>query len=281
MAGLRTKTLTGAILMALALTACGGEGGVSVPTLPTERPTLPSVTLPTLPSVTLPTLPTVTLPTLPSVTLPTLPGSTPDATTDSPEATTPPAAEGEGTETTAPETEQPVAEGTEEPVAEETQTDGGAGWLWLLLLLLVGAAIAATVVVLRRRGNGAKWTDALEEPLTEASWLRDTLVPNVLAQGPDGRVGIWSIGRPRVLALQQRLRELVAQAPDVTSTRRVEALSAAVDALRRALDQAGTQVDFGGTSTAAALQQSQYELDDAIRALQPLPHEDGEQTPAG
>ena len=269
MPGLRTRTLTSAILMALALTACGGEGGVSRPTLPTERPTRPSVTLPTQPTVTLPTRPTVPRP-----------ASSPEATTTAPPAD-------EETETVAPETEEPVAEETDEPVAEDpvaedAESDGGSGWVWLLLLLLAGAALAATAVVLRRRREGAAWTEELEEPLQEAAWLRDTLVPNLLAQGPDGRAGIWSIGRPRVLALQQRLGELGPRAADVTATRRVGALTAAVDALRRALDQADTLVDFGGTSIAAALQQSQYELDDAIRALQPTPAEGGgEPTPAG
>lgn len=280
MAGLRTRSLVGAGLLALALTGCGGDGSGGLPTsLPTERPTLPTLpalptpTLPTLPALPTVTLPTVTLPTVTLPALPTVPGSTPDDPTAPPETTEPPAVDEEQTQTDEPD--------AAEPVVEDAEADGGSGWWWLLILLIAGAIAAATVVVLRRRRETAAWAAATEEPLEEAMWLRDTLVPNLLSQGPDGRAGIWAIGRPRVLTLQQRLGELGAQAPDVPATRRVEALSAAVDALRRVLDQADTLVDFGGTSIAAALQQSQYELDDAIRALQPPPEEGEEERPVG
>lgn len=265
------RTLAGAILAALALTACGGDGGVSVPTLPTERPTLPTLpTLPALPTPTLPTLPALPTPTLPTLPpLPTLPTAAPDATAEPTE-----------TPTTAPPPVEEEEDDVEATDAEDAEAEeGGSGWLWLLLLVLVVAGVAAAAVLLRRRRERAAWSDAVEEPLQEAIWLRDTIVPNLLAQGPDGRAGIWAIGRQRVLTLEQRLADLVAQAPDPATARRVAALSAAVQALRRTLDQADTLVDFGGTRTVAALQQSQHELDEAIRALQPPPEEGIEEPP--
>ena len=271
--GRRAKSLGVAVLMALALTACGGDGRVHLPTsLPTGLPTtLPSVTLPTV------TLPTVTLPTV------TLPGATPEVTAEppAPEVTPePPAPE----VTATPEaTDEPTDAATAAPPAVEDEgvdaEDGGSGWLWLLLLLLAAAAVVGTALLLRRRRERAAWAEALEEPLQEAMWLRDSIVPNLLAQSPDGRPGIWAIGRSRVLTLEQRLGELAAQAPDPAAVRHVGALSAAVQALRRALDHSSTLVGFGGAATTAALQQSQSELDEAIRALQPLSEERAETTP--
>lgn len=257
-----------ALIVALALTACGGEGGGLPTSLPT---TLPSVTLPTLPTVTLPTLPSVTLPTLPTVTLPTLPELPTNTAEPSPEQTPEPTAEATDTPTAAPTLD-------EESPDEESPDDGGSGWLWWLLL--AAAAAAAAAYLLRRRSQRAAWAEALQEPLREATWMRDSIVPNLLAQGPDGRSGIWAIGRPRTLTLEQSLATLAPQAPDQATARHVAALTAAVQALRRALDQADTMAGFGGSSTTAALQQSHHELDEAIRALQPPTQEGSGETAA-
>jgi hypothetical protein len=266
------RTLGVAVIVALALSGCSGDGSGGRPTsLPTELPTSPSITLPsvTLPTVTLPTVPSVTLPT---VTLPTLPTATLPEATASPEfpAELPPAPEVPA--------EVPPAEATETATAapaaieqegEETEDDT-SGWLWLLLLLIGAAGIAAVAGLIRRRRAQEAWAKALDEPLQEAMWLRDSIVPNLLAQSPDGRAGVWAIARLRVLTLEQRLADLVPRAPEPATARPLEALSAAVQALREVLDHSGTIVGFGGASTTAALHQSQSELNEAIRALQTL-----------
>ena len=270
------RAIAGAALVVLTLTACGEDGGITVPTaLPTERPTLPTLPEVTLPTVTLPTvtLPTVTLPTptLPTVTLP---GASPDAPAETP------APETSAPETPAPETPAdtatPEPEATEDEVvaaapedeAEDEDEEGGSGWWWLLLLLVAAGVAFVVVGLVRRRRDRAEWAGAVDESLHEAAWLRDTLVPNLLSQGPDARAGIWAVGQPRVLALEQALTDLLAQAPDDVAGRRVTALSAPVSALRRTLDQGDTLPDFGGARTVAALQQSQFEIDEAVRSLQ-------------
>lgn len=259
----RTSRTVGAVaLLVLTATACGG----GTPTLPTERPTLPSVTLPT---VTLPTLPSVTLPTLPTVTLPTptLPTVTlPGGSTSAPEPTVPEEPTVEPT-AEAPATEDPATAAPEEGEADE----GGSGWWWLLILLLLAAAAAVAVALWARRREDKEWWTVVAGPLQESLWLRDTLVPNLLSQSPDGRAGIWAVGRPRTLALEQRLATLAVETRDAARAGRLDALTVAVRALRRTLDQADTLVGFGGASTTAALQQSGQELDEAIRALQPPP----------
>lgn len=271
MSGLRTRTLAGTVLVTLALTGCGGDGGITVPTaLPTDRPTLPTISLPTptLPTITLPsvTLPTVTLPALPTVG----PGAT-DAPTTTPVEPAPTPEEEDEVVAPTPEAEDTGSEdiAAEDPDAEDA--DGSSGWLWLLLLLGLLAAAAGTVVALRRRRDRAAWSEAVAEPVRDAQWLRDSLVPTMLTQSPDGRAGTWAIGRPRVLTLEQRLTGLEAEAPDAETWGRVVTLTAAVQALRRVLDDAATTSGFGGAATTAALQQSQLELDEAVRALHPPP----------
>ena len=272
MSGPRTRTLAAAVLVTLALTGCGGDGGTTLPTLPTERPTLPSVTLPsvTLPTITLPsvTLPTVTLPTLPTVD----PGAT-DAPTTTPVEPAPTPEEEDEVVTPTPEAEDTGSEDatSEDTTAEDTDAadgDGSSGWLWLLIGLGLLAA-AGVVVALRRRRERAAWSEAVAEPVRDAQWLRDSLVPTLLAQGADGRAGTWAIGRPRVITLEQRLTGLQADAPDPETAGRVVALTAAVQTLRRVLDDSATTTGFGGAATTAALQQSQLELDEAARALHP------------
>ncbi|MGA8047497.1 MAG: hypothetical protein WCA30_14645, partial [Dermatophilaceae bacterium] len=246
-----------AITAAVALTGCSGEGGSGLPTtLPT---TLPSVSLPsvTLPSVTLPsvTLPTVTLPdvTLPTVTGPTVTGPTVTVTENPPEPTTEEPAPSPTEEETA-EPEETVAAEPPESTDDAADDDGGSGWLWLLLLLAAVAAVAAVVALVRRRRARAAWSQSVEEILPEAIWLRDSIVPDLLAEGPDGRAGIWVVTRQRVVGLEEDLRRLVTDAPDPALARPVEALTTAVEALRRLLDQADALAGFGGPSVTAALQ---------------------------
>jgi hypothetical protein len=252
------------------LTGCSGEGGQGLPsTLPTTLPSL------TLPSVTLPTLtpPTITVPsvTLPTVTLPTVTGPTVTVTEDQPEPTTeepaPPTTDEQAPETEqTPETEETVAAPEE---STDDAADDGGGWLWLLLLIAAVAVVAAVVALLRRRRVRAAWSAAVEQTLPEAIWLRDSVVPDLVTEGPDGRAGIWVVTRQRVVALEEDLRRLVADAPDQTLARPVVALTTAVEALRRLLDQADALPGFGGPSVTAALQRSRTEMDEAITAIQP------------
>jgi hypothetical protein len=267
----RRAALGSAVVLGLVLTGCSGDGGI---TLPTELPTGLPTTLPSLPS------PTITLPTLPS------PPTDGPAETTTPETTAPETTAPEETsapEETAPEETAPAETApAETPEAAETPTaappvddddaaedDGGWGWLWpVLALLLLAVIIAIVLTLLRRRRQRAEWSSAVEESLVDAVWLRDSIVPTLLAQSPQGRAGVWGIARARALGLDQALRALLAEAPDADSGRDVAALHGAVDSLRRSLDQAATMPDFGGGSTVAALQQSQLELDEAIRPLQ-------------
>jgi hypothetical protein len=260
------------------LAGCSGEGGDRLPTaLPTSLPslTLPTVTVPsvTLPTVTLPTVtvPSVTLPTvtLPTVTGPTVPGPTVTVTQDAPDPTTeapaPPT-----TEEAAPEPEETAAAEPEESTEpEDSDADGGNGWLWLLLLLLAAGAVAAVVALLRRRRARQAWAASVDAALPEAEWLRDSIVPDLIDQGPDGRAGIWVVSRPRVVGLEEDLRRLVTQAPDPALGRPVQALTTAVEALRRLLDQADALAGFGGPSVTAALHRSRAELEEAIAAVAP------------
>ena len=262
-----------ALTAAVTLSGCSGEGGSGLPT------TLPSISLPDV------TLPTVTLPdvTLPTITGPTVTGPTVTVTEAPPEPTT------EEPATEEPTTEEPVPTPTEEATAEPEETaaadldegtedpaedEGGNAWLWLLLLVAALAAVAAVVALVRRRRARAAWSASVAEVLPEAVWLRDSVVPDLLSEGPDGRAGIWVVTRQRVVSLEEELRRLVSEAPEPSLGRPVAALTTAVEALRRLLDQADALAGFGGPSVTAALQRSRAEMDEAITAIQPPVPED-------
>jgi hypothetical protein len=117
----------------------------------------------------------------------------------------------------------------------------------------------------------------VEQSLPEAEWLRDSIVPDLIGESPDGRAGIWVVTRPRVVGLEENVRRLVTEAPDPALARPVQALTTAVEALRRLLDQADRLAGFGGPSVTAALQRSRAELDDAITAIRPPAPQDGAQ----
>ncbi len=131
------------------------------------------------------------------------------------------------------------------------------------------AVIAIGVLLLRRRQARADWEEGVDRAVGEATWVTDALVPNILGQGSHGRAGVWTIGRPRVLALERTLEDLIADSPDPAAARPVAALSSAVQAFRSALDQADRLPDFGGFSTTAALRQARLEIEETLRMLRP------------
>jgi hypothetical protein len=178
-------------------------------------------------------------------------------------------------------TSTPEPAETAAPQPDETTADEGASsWPGLplfLLLLGLAAAVVGAVVLLRRRGARQAWSARVDEALPEAEWLRDSIVPDLIGEGPDGRAGIWVVSRPRVVGLEETLRRLLTEAPDPALARPVEALTTAVEALRRLLDQADTLAGFGGPSVTAALRRSHAELDEAITAIRPPAPQEGTQ----
>ena len=205
-ARLAALTLGGALL----LTACSGDGGVSLPTLsPTRTATAsPTAALPTL------TEPTVTGPTVtpPTRTVPTRTESeTAEPTSPPPTTTTPPAVTPTGptetsspaeptatpteptpkpTETTSPESPAPTTSETTavtQPsvpsttvAAESTaaESQGVPAWVWwLLAAIVIALAIAVPVLIRRRRMD--QWLADFAKARAEVAWLARELIPQL------------------------------------------------------------------------------------------------------
>jgi hypothetical protein len=128
--------------------------------------------------------------------------------------------------------------------------------------------VVAGAVLLRRRRARVEWATNLDQALAEVTWLSHDLIPALLGQSAAGRPGVWAIGRPRVLGLEQTLERLVGRAPDEVTARHCTTLSSTVQALRRVLDQPEAAGVVGGEAGATAIRQVQRQLDEAVVALQ-------------
>ena len=107
---------------------------------------------------------------------------------------------------------------------------------WWLLGLLIALGLGALLLALRLRRARHAWEAQLGSAVAESRWLAHELVPTVLSTGnPAARRGIWMASRPRVEALENGLRPVVASAPKDRSVS-VDRLQVAVTDLRYAMD---------------------------------------------
>ncbi len=285
-ARLAALTVGGAIL----LTACGGGGGVNLPTLSPSRtanvsPTasLPAVTQPTVtePTVTLPTpsLPTRTtsgiaeptsLP--PTTTTPPTPTPTERTETSSPTAT-PTETTRTPTETTSPASPAPTPTTSEtsavaQPSAPSTtvavgstaaESEGVPAWVWWLLAAIV-IALAITVPVLLRRRRMDRWLEDFERARAEVAWLARELIPQLRQIGSRQLAGGGiEVSSARIIAAEDQLTALIASAPDDVTLERSRILR---DALRDARTRLDAVASSGTDETLAT------DLDDVAGELE-------------
>jgi len=144
----------------------------------------------------------------------------------------------------------------------------GQGWWWLVGVLVVGGGLATFLLVRRARGVRA-WEEQLSGALDEVGWFARDLVPQLRRTGsPEGVVAGWSVGAPRVTALEDRLSELASTAPG--DERRVRATTVR-DAVREAREQMTTLVAEGARDWPAGLDAAQAPL---LATLVPPPEPD-------
>jgi len=269
-ARLAALTVGGAML----LTACGGGGGVNLPTLSPSRTanvsptaTLPAVTPPTVtePTVTLPTPslptrttsviaeptslpPTTSSPPTPTPTertetssptaTPTEPSPTPTEPTRTPTETTNPASP--APTPTTPETTavaQPSAPSTTVPVeSTATESEGVPAWVWWLLAAIV-IALAIAVPVLLRRRRMDRWLEDFERARAEIVWLARELIPQLREIGSRQlAAGGIEVSSARIIATEDQLTALIASAPDDVTLERSRILRDALRDARTRLD---------------------------------------------
>jgi hypothetical protein len=233
--------LTVVVLLSV-LTACGGAGSGAI-----ERPSLSPTFSPTVGRPTPTRTPepprTSSAPVDPPTTTDAAETSAP-ATTAAPTAAAPtetPPATSEAPATSAP-AETPSAAPEESAPAQE-QTSAGDGWWWLLIVVLVAGA-AVTWLLLRHARSRRAWEARLAAAEREAGWFARDLIPQLRGSGsPAGVAGGWSVGAPRVAALDDQLSQLVTTAPGDEDRARASALQAAV---RNARERVLVVLNAGG-----------------------------------
>lgn len=225
----RAGTPVTTLLLLALLAACSGNGSVS---LPTSQPSVsaPAVALPSLtgPSRTAPTL------TLPTATVPTTPVETVTKTetrtetrTATQTATQTAIQTAVHTETrtatvtqtaTATATPSPSETATPTPEAVPTAapTSGTTWWPWLLLALVVLGAVAWFLLQRRRAQVQVRaWDERLAAAEQEASWVEDSLTPQVLSRTSTAEAqSIWTAAQPRLLETDATFHTLTTSAPD-------------------------------------------------------------------
>ena len=118
---------------------------------------------------------------------------------------------------------RPPSPSSSSPPSQDPGSSGEAGaasatatpsWVWWLLgALLVAAAVAIPLWVHTRKGT--RWRAELAESEGEIAWFVRVLIPELQQAGSPAEVrGGWGVGEPRVVAVEDRLTELAASAPD-------------------------------------------------------------------
>lgn len=198
-----TGALAGAGLV-LALGACSGSGGISLPTnLPTTIPTSITITLPTVPPETQRT----TTATITRTERPTTVTNTVTSTV------------------TATPTPQP-----------QPTSSGLPLWAWVVLAILLLAIIALVVWLVRRSQTRADWDEKMALARRNAGWFEDSLVQQVMARGSTAEAWrTWQAAQPRLLSLDETLYTLSTTAPDEERAAEASQLRARVAGLVEAM----------------------------------------------
>jgi hypothetical protein len=136
-----------------------------------------------------------------------------------------------------PEPATPAATQTDGVVATSTSTTSPPAWLWWLIGAVVLAIAVIVTVVVRRRGRRRAWAEQLSAAAAEVTWFSRQLIPQLgQAASVQQMLGGWQISAGRVIALEDRLTALEAEAGDETGRGQARALRDAVRGARIHLD---------------------------------------------
>ena len=133
--------------------------------------------------------------------------------------------------TESPEPEAEVEDG------EDSTDDAPPTWVWwLLAAILVGAAVGIPLLVRSRRR--AAWRQRLAEAEGELGWLARELLPGLRRVASVEQVaGGWTVGAPRVTAVEDELTALESTAYDDAGRDRARSLRDACRLARVRMEQ--------------------------------------------
>ena len=251
--GIRAATASGvALLMALMMAACGGDGSVALPS-PTRSPTasLPSPTRsPSRAETQTPTPseapsdsesppetsepPSRSPSERPSSSEPseTATPEVSDSASDTPTPSETPTPTATPTPSPSPTDEAEQASGTEQAADEPTPS-----WVWWALAGLGVLAAALAVVLVARARRRSAWDAELASAEDEAAWLAGELLPQLQQSvSLDAVAGGWQVAAGRVVLAEDQLTTLESSAPDEVRGTRARALRDAVRAARQGVE---------------------------------------------
>ena len=246
MVGLLRTHLAGAVLVVLLLplaASCSGNGGDSLP----SRTGTPSRTLTASgPSVALPSV-----------------------TRESDVATEEPTAEPTAEESEAAEPTVEVSTQESATAAEPSESGGSDAWpLWALVALVVVGIVVA--LWLHRQSRRRDEHSSFDVALSEADWLGRDLLPTLLTASRDERRGAWSVSRPRVVALEDRLAGLATPGSGTVGSLNAQHLETAVIGVRSSLDDESRAGGLdSATEALGAVKQAARQLDQVLADLLP------------
>ncbi len=142
--------------------------------------------------------------------------------------------------------------------------------MWWLLGLLVALAVGTVIVLsVRRRRARKAWDAQLAGTVGESTWLAHELLPGALStEVATIRRDIWLTSRPRVEALENRLNEVMASAPE-DQLASLARLRDAVTDVRSAMDADAATTAFGDRESLGAARQALRQLEEALRTFEP------------
>jgi hypothetical protein len=154
--------------------------------------------------------------------------------------------------------------------AESSGSDGTSAWP---LSALVALVVLAVVIALwqHRRSRRRDAHDSFELAFSESRWLGRDLLPTLLASSRDERRGAWSVARPRVVALEDRLAELASPGSEATASMSAQHLETAVSGVRGALDNESRSVADAGAEAFGGVKQAARQLDQTLADVLPAP----------
>jgi hypothetical protein len=155
-----------------------------------------------------------------------------------------------------------------------TDDDSTLGWpLWVLVALVV-VAVGVVIALVQHRSRRKDERSSFEAALSESLWLGRDLTPALLGDSRDERRGAWSVARPRVVALEDRLARLASPGSESIDSLNAQHLETAVIGLRRALDAESQPGDPGPDAAAEAIggvKQAALQLEQVLSAVAPTP----------